>query len=141
MSRSAQHRGPNAKGVAGEEHACDEASHGVAEDHVGNATHTHIALDRQAIEDGLAQGLDVGYEHILPRLKRHVAQIFGAGNGLAMSYMVVGAHDETLLAQKRGEPRIPLDVLGHAMNELDEAARSLSARGDLVWLPNERADG
>lgn len=37
-----------------------------------------------------------------------------------MSYMVVGAHDETLLAQKRGEPRIPLDVLGHAMNELDE---------------------
>ena len=99
MTGAAQDGGAHAKGMAGQEHAGDEASHGVTEDHVRDAAHPHVAALRQALEGELAQRLHIGDEHVLADLEWHVTQVLGARDALAMTYMVVRADGETLLAK------------------------------------------
>ena len=131
LARAAQDGGREALGMPREVDARDEAAHRVAKHHV---TRSRIAL-----ADPLAQGVDVLDEHVLPRLERHVAQVVYRTGRLAMAHVVVGTHDKPMGHEKLRERRVALDVLGHAVDELDDGAGREVRPGRVVGLPNEGA--
>ena len=63
-------------------------------------------------------------QNLLAFLERHVPKVICARHRFTMTYMVVGAHRKTPVAQILGKARIALHVLGHTVDKLHQTTRT-----------------
>lgn len=103
--------------MAGQVRPRDEASHGMPKDEVGRLT-------REAGAHRFPHLVNVLDEGVLPAIEGHVPQIHRVGDRAAMPDVVVGAHRETGAHEEASEILVATDVLGHAVDDLHDCARS-----------------
>ena len=103
--------------MAGQVRARDEASHGMPEDEVGR-------LAREAGAHRFPHLVNVLDEGVLPAVEGHVPQIHRVGDRAAVPDVVVGAHREAGAYEETSEILVAADMLGHAVDDLHDCARS-----------------
>ncbi len=135
---AADHSGAYTKGMAGQVDARHKAAHGVSKDHVGNLLCGEAR--RKLAGHATAQLVHVGYKDILPAAPGHVAQIGLRGGGESVADMVVRADREPLAAQVLGKRCVALDMLGHTVHDLHDAARRRVPGMHVLRLPQQGAN-
>ena len=103
--------------MAGQVRPCDEASHGMPKDEVGRLT-------REAGAHRFSHLVNVLNESVLPAIEGHVSQVHRVGDRAAVPDVIVGAYRETGAHEEASEILVATDVLGHAVDDLHDCARS-----------------
>ena len=84
--------------------------------------------------------MDVGYHDVLAAFKRDVPEVVRRSDRAAVAHVILAAHDEPAPGQVAREFVIARDMLGHAVDDLEDAARRNSPRLHLGKLPYQSPD-
>ena len=93
--------------------ARDEASHGMPKDEI-----RQIA---ELLEQRPTNTVDIVDEHRIALIERDVTQVARVEHALAVPHVIMRAHHEAVGREETGEFIVAIDVLFHAMHDLDDA--------------------
>ena len=120
IARSAQHGACKALRVTGNAGTHHETSHGMAEQEQRQITRFAACL-----KCGFTCTQHIGNQDVFSSLERHASQFIGRRDAFSVTDMVVPKHNITQARQKTGKRIIALDVLRHAMDQLNYAATTV----------------
>ena len=81
--------------------------------------------------DGIRESLDITEQEIVSPLFRDEAQLGGVGGGVSVTQMIVAADDVASLGHLPHEGIVAGDVLGHAVEDVEDADGGLVGEVDL----------
>lgn len=91
----------------------DEASHGMPEDEI-----RQIA---ELLEQRPTNTVDIVHEHRIALIERDMAQVARIKYALAMPHVIMRTYHETVACKKTSELIVAIDMLFHAMHDLNDA--------------------
>ena len=113
IAGAAYDRALHAFGMFAQVDTCDEASHGMPEDEIWQIA--------ELLEQRPTNTVDIVDEHRIALIERDVAQVAHVGNALAVPHVIMRAYHETVAREETSEFIVAVDVLFHAMHDLDDA--------------------
>ena len=113
VTGAAYDRALHAFGMFAQIDACDEASHGMPEDEI-----RQIA---ELLEQRPTNTVDIVDEHRISLIERDMTQVARVGNALAVPHVIMRAYHETVAREETSEFIVAVDVLFHAMHDLNDA--------------------